>query len=398
MPAWKLTHDVGDLVITGAQMGLAYTINSTVGANTALMGVGWSNNEGIQPGGNYYPNFMEALVGSHAIASRLYSLYLNRLEDFGSILFGGIDTSKFQGDLVTLNCLTDGGDPVDNFYLVLNEVTVKTHNGPNRTLLQSTEDQPWFILPDSGSTAWQLPAAVYKQVIQIMGVNPTYKTRACSEITRGISNTTRLQLTFSGSGNNVATLNLEMADLFTPLTNPDGSATTGNDGRPLCVLRIQPQGSDNILVVGDAVMKAGYWVFDLDNGQVSLAQAILGETSSNVVAVQAGPGGLSKAAKNIKPVESQGNSVFGYVKTSVDYALSTAASTVGYATGAQGTPRVSSAAASGAAGAASGSASARPSKSSGAAAVVHVPEFAIRFWCMSAALLTFWVAVGAMLV
>lgn len=376
-------------------MGLAYDINSTVGANTALMGVGYSVDEGIQEDGSYYPNFVEALVGSGAIASRFFSLFLNELDQYGSILFGGIDTEKFQGELTTLNCLAGNGE-VDNFYLVLEEVTALPYNGRNQTILQSTERSPYYILPDSGSTAWELPMDIYRNVAELMGVDLQTLARPCSDVARGITNTTHLQFTFGGNGTNTATLNLESADLFTPVTNDDGTAATDEAGRPICILRIQEAtAEEDILVVGDAVMRAGYWTFDLDNGQVSVAQVNLNASSSNVVAVEAGPDGLKNAAKNIIAA-TQENPVAGTVTASASYGLSTAASTIGYASGAEAYPSVSGASGSGSGGASGTGASPSASNSKGAGATVRVPEFSAG-WSFGAVLVTFWVAVGALL-
>ena len=104
--------------------------------------------------------------------------------------------------------------------------------------------------------------------------------RPCKEVVRGA---TYFQLTFSGYGStNTATLNVDMADLFSPYAGT-------------CQLAVTVDSSGETLGVGHHVMRAGYWVFDLDNGQISVAQANLEASSSNVVKVQKGAGGLSKA-------------------------------------------------------------------------------------------------------
>jgi hypothetical protein len=159
---------------------------------------------------------------------------------------------------------------------------------------------------------WILPTTAYHSVVGHAGVtstddvklSSTFKesrlVRPCSDVAHGNVNTIRFEIAFAGNGTNTGTLNLELADLFTPLRSEDESAVTDEAGRSMCWLRVQA--TDGIfLITGSVAMRAGYWVFDLDNGQVSLAQANLRtNSSSNVVQVEAGADGLSKAANELK--------------------------------------------------------------------------------------------------
>lgn len=77
-------------------IGLA--TNTTIGGR-GIMGVNsnsWSNN-----------SIVDTLVNSSIISTTAYSLWFND-EDAGSgsILLGGVDTSKYSGDLVMLDCNT----------------------------------------------------------------------------------------------------------------------------------------------------------------------------------------------------------------------------------------------------------------------------------------------------
>lgn len=291
-----------------------------------------------------FPGFVDTLVQAGAISSRLYSIYLNTLDLYGSILFGGIDTEKYIGPLTTLNLFTlDQPHRVDDFRLILEKVTMQPNNGPNQTIFQGTESTAWYTALDTGTPGWTLPTSAYHKLIGYAGVLPEggYYSRTgipknsfvrpCSEVTRGV-NTTRLELTFVGNGTNTAILQLELADLFTPLTDRNGSATINRSGQQMCWLRIKDAQSELVSsLTSNSVMRAGYWVFDLDNGQVSVAQANLRANSSNVVQVEAGTEGLSKAANNLK-AETQKVKVKGQISASVVPRLSTVASTASYAT------------------------------------------------------------------
>jgi len=319
------------------------------------MGLGYSSKEAISrkarkhDGVPSHPSFVETLVKAKVIASRLFSIYHNTLDLYGSILFGGIDTAKYDGSLTTLNCLSKTG-VVDSWYLTLQEVTMRPYDGRNQTLLRSTKDKPLWTEPDTGTPGWRLPTSAYHKVIGYSGARSAEPedwgadsgsfVRVCSDVARGIANTTHFQLKLSGNGTNTATLDFELADLFTPLTAPGGGATTDELGRPLCQLRIvEVPERQQYLVMSSSVMKAGYWVFDLDNGQISLGQARLGIDTSNVVAVQAGADGLGKVTENVI-AEAQKVEVEGQMSVPDTWRLSTATSTVGRATGAQPYPTV----------------------------------------------------------
>ena len=69
------------------------------------MGIGYSAGESIvalDPK-SVYPNIIDQLVDQGVINSRAYSLYLNDPNsDSGNILFGGVDSNKYSGDLIAL--------------------------------------------------------------------------------------------------------------------------------------------------------------------------------------------------------------------------------------------------------------------------------------------------------
>lgn len=124
---------------------------NTRGEQIGLLGLGYSTKEGIAGNNDVrYPNFIETLVNAGEIASRFYSLYLSNLGQYGGIIFGGVDTQKFEGDLVTLDCMPANGDVYD-FFLSMDDVTMVDENGTTTQLINSTNAQ--YGLFDSGSTA-----------------------------------------------------------------------------------------------------------------------------------------------------------------------------------------------------------------------------------------------------
>ncbi|KAG9523403.1 acid protease, partial [Aureobasidium melanogenum] len=341
---------MNDLMVQKVPFGLANKLKEVFKPYTGIMGLGYSSNMSHKKHQKLAlpPTFVEGLVQAGAISSRLYSIYLNTLDQYGSILFGGIDTKKYNGQLTTLNLLRSRkAKNVDNINLYLEEVKMKPYNESYRTIVRSANDSKLITLIDTGTPDWQLPIDAYRQVVRYARVQPSTDiwpgipkgnfVKPCSEVARGIANTTHFEITFAGNGSNTAVLRLELADLFSPITTGDGSAATDGSGRPMCWLRVAAQ-AGNHYITSSSVIRAGYWVFDLDNGQVSLAQANLGANSSDVVPVEAGADGLKQAVNNNLRAEAQLDKVEGRLSTSVTYVLSTATNTVGYATGAESYP------------------------------------------------------------
>ena len=114
--------------------------------------------------------------------------------------------------------------------------------------------------------------------------------------------------------------------------------------------------------LGDAVLRSMYVVFDLDNGQLGLAQADVNSTATpSITVVDAGPDGIQKAlSSGVKgpPASSASASSFpiaGGINGTATFSVSTAKTTIGTATGTDAVP-----------------ADARVSASSGAASALTV--------------------------
>jgi hypothetical protein len=332
---------IGDLVVTGAHFGLAHEAEGNFlgnGGFAGIMGLAYPAIEAVKEGQPKYPTFVESLVGAKAIASRLFSLYLNELSSYGSILFGGVDTEKYTGNLTTLNLLPSGTEEkkVQLFALRLDQVITTNDDGTQETIIAPKELQG-AVWPDSGTATWNVPTDTYNKIVNMTGVKMSGSNAVipCSKI----SNKTSLTFTFSGNGTNKAQLEVPLYSFFIPATLADGSGIAKVDGEEACLLMVKPAAPNSpILLMGDPVMRSGYWVFDLDNGQVSIAQARLSSTASNIVAIEAGPHGVMNATNQSTELgANQTANIDGTATASVSYSLSTAASAVGQTAGPQST-------------------------------------------------------------
>ncbi|GAB7357763.1 hypothetical protein MBLNU459_g0413t1 [Dothideomycetes sp. NU459] len=393
---------LGDVAVKNVQFGVATDVNSTTGFAVGLMGVGYSLNEASS---TQYPNMPEVLRDAGAINSRLYSVFLNDLGDAsGTILFGGIDTSKYSGELVTLDLLPVPLQTQDGTYNLVYEfvvaVTAFSAESDGKTTsffsggdasAQSSSSQA--VLLDTGSAAWTLPSRYYNDVAKLIPDLDEYGNLPCSAQSDNIT----LSLTFGGK----ATIRVPFAELVVPvydsLTNQQNTTT---DGQPLCTFMLTPgeETTDQpFLTLGDAILRSMYVVFDLDNGQVSIAQAAVNTSTnaassgsgSSIKVVQAGPGGVASAvgSSGVSTAAANSATIAPAVTPTGSFSAFTTSPAVGQATGLAAIPdsgRVS-AAASGTGGSGSGSsssgsgsgsstsASAKASSSKGAASGLRAP-------------------------
>ena len=246
------------------------------------------------------------------INSRLYSIYLNDWQSTsGSILFGGIDNSKYHGPLQTLDILPDtitGG--IDQFITTVTDMSVKVNGKTTRVWAHGSpgadaykNDNPSLpVLLDTGSAAWSVPESYYPVIAQKFPYVDRHGLCPCS----AVDSEDTITLTFGGK----IDITIPASEFIVPIynrTTTDPYETYS--GKNQCAFMIVPskgtgQGFDTL---GDSILRSMYLVYDLDNGQMSLAQANVNSTaSSDIKAVPAGPNGVRKVANNVKaaPVQS----------------------------------------------------------------------------------------------
>lgn len=143
---------LGGVTLSEQQMGLA--TDTTIG--TGIIGLGFSSNEAVctlSPC-DTYPSIVEQMVSQKKINSKAYSLWLNDLDsNTGSILFGGVDTNKYMGDLVTLpvlpNSQSEGGN-IRSFSVAWTGFGIGTPQGEENNFVASTFNEAAVL--DSGTS------------------------------------------------------------------------------------------------------------------------------------------------------------------------------------------------------------------------------------------------------
>ncbi|RMZ88152.1 hypothetical protein DV736_g4615, partial [Chaetothyriales sp. CBS 134916] len=248
-----------------------------------LVGVGYRSNfagiESLATDTYIPPTVVSALVANQDISREAFSLWLDSQTDGqGSIIFGGVDPTKYTGDLVALQTqqLYNGIANYTAFYVALTGISVKDESG-SRLLTPSDFAVPALL--DSGTTLQMLPADVFKSISSGFGIVEgfvpcVYRNAPAS-----------LVYHFGGpSGPSIEVPISSLVDL--PGTSQADSYTFADD-TPACQFNAISE-SDNDVILGDSFMRSGYFVYDLENNVVAVAQAKTGVSSDAVTAIPSG--------------------------------------------------------------------------------------------------------------
>ncbi|MCJ1386019.1 hypothetical protein MMC17_009144 [Xylographa soralifera] len=284
---------VNDVISFGGQsfntqMGAAY-ISNTI----SIWGIGYPSDEGgfhtYSNGSTYknqYPNTAFAMVQQGLIGSTAYSLYLNDLNSSsGTILFGGVDTAKYSGQLTTVPITPDSAGNYTRLMVNLTQAYVTTSNMTAITTAPVTSsDLPMAVVLDSGSSYCQLPPSMTQPIYQAFNVTWNGNNAIC-DCRLGNSNAT-IEWVF-GSG----------AVINSPIREFVISA-----GQSQCIFAIKQVSSVSIApgpvlpaILGDSFMRSAYLVYDMENNQIAIAQTIFNVSTSNIMEISNGTTGIPNA-------------------------------------------------------------------------------------------------------
>lgn len=258
-------------------MGLAST--TTIG--TGIMGIGYTDNEANVATGNgtVYPNLPVTMVNQGLINSVAYSLWLNDLQSStGSVLFGGVDTGKYTGDLISVDIYPSSGNVITSFTVAWTSLSATSSSGTDQ-LTPSNFAEPAIL--DSGTTITLLPNDVAAMVFEELGATVDNQLGAVVVPCSLAENSGTLNYQFGGSGG--PTIKIPMNELVLPLVLTNGRVPTYSNGQTACQLGIEAAGSDPTLL-GDTFLRSAYAVYDLQNNKIALAQTDFNSTTSHVVA------------------------------------------------------------------------------------------------------------------
>lgn len=256
---------LGDVNITGVSVAVANFTNSTIG----VMGIGLTGLETTYTGQSspysksyQYSNFPVALKQDGIIDRVSYSLFLDDAEaKKGSILFGGVDHSKYSGTLYTVplvNVYRDEGvsQPIE-FDVTLYGMGLSQGND-NLTI--ATTKMPALL--DSGTTLAYFPEDLLQLVAGSMGADYDsslgYYTMNCID-----DASSKFVFDFGGF------------HITSPISNFLSQVSANQ-----CALTIGTSSYGKI-ILGDVFLQNAYVVYDLENLEISMAQANFNGKSSD---------------------------------------------------------------------------------------------------------------------
>ena len=284
--------NIGSTQLTTMTMANAQDLNTQ---GIGIMGVGFTSGESIaQTSGPQaeYPNVIDVLKNEGFINKKAYSLWLDDLEsNTGSVLFGGVDSDKYHGNLVSLPIQLDSQtDSISSFTVAWTGLHVNG-SGNNVDMSPST---PQAAILDSGTTDTLLPDDIANGIFNGVGVlsDENYGNVIDCDVAKD-----DLTFSFIFGGQNGATINVPLSEFITPLETTDGSTPTFQNGKDACAFAMEAAGSNPILF-GDSFLRSAYVVYDLDDAQIGLAQTNFNAKLSggNVQAFQASSSGIPDAS------------------------------------------------------------------------------------------------------
>lgn len=250
------------------------------------MGVGFDTNEAQNDAtNNVYPSVMDNLVTSGIIQRKAFSLYLNDLTaNTGSIIFGGIDTTKYTGDLVALPLQVGQLGEVSEYYVTLTSVSFTDSTG--KTTQISPEGYAQATLLDSGTTNTLLTNDVFDPLALGFGATLDPGGSGAYIVPCSVANGTgTISYTFGGEGG--VTIKVPVADVVGQLGYTSDQYNDPEGGCVLAMGTTADGGGASIL--GDSFLRSAYAVFDQENQVAALAQANENKAStSNIVVIPTG--------------------------------------------------------------------------------------------------------------
>ncbi|KAH8594685.1 aspartic peptidase domain-containing protein [Bisporella sp. PMI_857] len=268
---------IGGASISNFQMGLA--LDTTIGVG--IMGIGYNNSEANVFTGNgiIYANLPFAMVDQGLIKTEAYSLWLNDLQSSeGNILFGGVDTAKYTGDLISVKVYPDTqSGRVSSFTVAFTSLSATSSSGTDQL---TPPDYAEAAILDSGTTITLLPNNIAQVVFDELGATVSERLGAVVVPCSLRENSGTLNYGFGGTGG--PTIKVSVNDLVLPLVLSNGRVPTYTNGEPACQLGIQAAGDFPVLF-GDTFLRSAYAVYDLANNRIALAQTDFNSTDSNVV-------------------------------------------------------------------------------------------------------------------
>lgn len=229
-----------DVTFSGVTLSAAqFAVANTTTALYGMIGIGMDTEEAAK---KKYPSFTDLLVLQGLIEQNYYSLYLGSpAVSNGSIIFGGIDDTKYIGNLTTVKVVSKKRL----------EIKLKTLSFPNGKHVKGSSNP----ILDSGTEYSYLPASVGDAIAANFN-NAYYSSSYGLYIVGCYCPTGTITFTFDKG--------CEIEVPFASFFSDNGDFCTSNIGHTF---------PGKINVLGDNFLRSAYVVYYLKRSKISLAQA-----------------------------------------------------------------------------------------------------------------------------
>ncbi|KXX78335.1 putative aspartic-type endopeptidase opsB [Madurella mycetomatis] len=280
---------LGDgVTITNLQMGLAHEATS----NWGMLGIGYT---AAVAAAEPYPNIIDLLLEQGQIPIKAYSLYLNDASaQSGTILFGGIDTEKFIGELQSIDVIPNNQTGLyDHFTVALTSVTATSDSGI--TNLLASDSSPIEIILDSGTTLTYLPESMTAPLFRLVDAfddTDGFTATGLVYADCALRSRTDLFLTYQFGGPTGPVINVSAAEMIMDDLKPyifSGGLILPSDipwpNDRVCRMGVMTADHEPPYLVGDTFLRSAYVVYDLTNNVIAMAQSNVNATSSRVIEI-----------------------------------------------------------------------------------------------------------------
>ncbi|KAK6199845.1 hypothetical protein LQW54_009827 [Pestalotiopsis sp. IQ-011] len=275
-----------------------------------IMGLGYGRRQlGQTKGSLKYNSVIDNIYDQRYTNSRLFGLELGpqgkpQIAVTGQIIFGGVDTNKYAGNLSKIPL-----EAIDNHYrITLSSISHRTPDNVTSTITET----PVIVIMDSGTTLSILPRDVVETIASkfpgaIYGNDGTYTVPCTLQDQPG-------SLDFKFGSNTV--IRVPYSEFVWGAGSYEGS--------DMCLLGVQwntaaspDPTAKTYLILGDTFMRAAYTVFDQDNTALYIANYTTCGTQSAIVAVPAGVDAAARIPGNCGPPTASPSVTMATTGTSV---------------------------------------------------------------------------------
>ncbi|KAK8862041.1 aspartic peptidase domain-containing protein [Apiospora arundinis] len=258
---------VGNMVLKNITMAVAKTAS---GISRGIIGIGFPADAGPHGKSWEYPTIMDELVLQGKIQRRSYSLYMDGVDaTSGSLLFGGYDKSKFEGELSTLPIVRKFTDPVVQW----DSLSVTNKSGTfNAT---SAKEFPAYANLDLGASFLHIPQAAFKVLVESIGAkyqegSDKYEV----DCDLGKKHPGSLNFVFGGpNGTKPVNISVPFSELAVSYADAATGKTSTRNGKPYCRLGVGvcENTKKGKCGFGDTFLRSVYVVYDLDHYEIRMA-------------------------------------------------------------------------------------------------------------------------------